>query len=468
MEIYLFNFAKKQNSTKRPEISAGTAYQVNIKAPASVMNLRIEFRGDQYGLQIPTNYNYAYVQKFQRYYFVHDWLWDSGIWTADMTVDVLASFKTDIGNSTCYIERSAFEWDGNIIDPLYPAKTNCTIGYVPLACAWKNVAPSGGSYVVGIVGHSSAYRVGVTTYYALTPEQFVSLMSELLSSAFVARMSIGEISEGLTKALVNPLQYISSCMWFPFAAATFGNNTEPIALGYWTTTVNAIIVSDLMRRDFITATIPEHPQNSRGAYMNFAPFSECMLFIPPFGAIPLDLSVRNKGNYLYCPVYIDHITGKASIYINMCESASALTEYNMVTMRTAQFGIPIQLGQVIQDYIGAASGAASALASMTRFDFAGMLSGAVSAVQSFMPQLSVQGVNGAFTQQVEPYYAVVRFMIAADDDLTHFGRPLFSDRTISAIPGYIKCSDAHADFSGLMAAERAEIERYMMGGFYYE
>ena len=146
-----------------------------------------------------------------------------------------------------------YDEDGDIIDTLYPAKTNFSNRIISLTCSWQGVAPSGGTYVVGVINGSSGNRFGATTYYALTPLMFKNFISKLMSDTFITDMGVTDISSELLKSLFKPLEYITTCMWFPFPLEAMGSSTaEKIKFGYWDTNVSGQIVDSVAQKTFVT------------------------------------------------------------------------------------------------------------------------------------------------------------------------------------------------------------------------
>lgn len=463
MNCYFYRFPKRINSTKIPDANAGTNIPVQLKEETSILNPVITtIRSDA------RLFNYAFIPSFTRYYFVSDWVYQNGRWEATLNLDVMGSYRAYIGVMSCYVERSATGYDGNVIDTLYPAKTNFNNRIVSLATSWAGVAPSGGCYVVGVLNGADASRIGASTYYALTPTVFRQFVSALMSDAFITNFGISDISQGLVKMLFKPLEYITSCMWFPFSTGSMGNSSGNIKLGYWDSGVSGVIVSALAQKTFVTATIPNHPQISRGNYLNFAPYTRLTLYIPPFGAIPVDTSYLSAGRHLEAPVYIDHITGKADIFINFNSGRIAEELTSICASRSAQFAVPISLGMVIQDVIGAGAHAVGAVASGISGHITGMIAGAMSAIESLLPQESGAGCNGSFIQSIEDYVAVLQCINLADEDLTELGRPTYSTKTINTLSGYIKCAEAHPAIDSAFDSELQKIESYMTGGFFWE
>lgn len=469
MLVYLYKFNKRINSTAQPLPSSGKSFSCQLKDEVSFINpvLRFDPTGLTSGLFSPSAYNYAQIIYWQRYYYITDWTYVNGCWEASLTVDVLASFKSEIGNTSSYIIRAYSQYNGDIIDSFYPAKTNVSISKTNVSCAWYNVAPSGGSYIIGVINYDNSNKVGALNYFALNASQLAALLNYLFTDNIFNTSSITEIGSGLFKSLFNPFQYIVSCLWFPFASSAFGTVTADIKIGYWTTGVYGTVVSSLAEKTFVTATLPSHPQSSRGDYLNRMPFTKHTLYIPPFGCIPLDTNFKTIGNYLYSAVLIDHITGQATIRVSVSQSSSNLDEYNIMTERSGLIGVPIQLAQVLTDYVNTINSGTDVITSALRFDIAGIFKGLTSAVESQMPKVSTSGANGSFIETLQYPQLISEFLNIVDENRTEFGRPLCSTRTINTLSGYIQCGEADHSFSGTKS-ENEEINRNMKEGFFYE
>ena len=469
MQIYLYKFNKRPNSTAQPLPTAGKSFTVQLKNECSFITPVIRFSPDNLvsGVFSPVAYNYVQIAYWQRFYYITDWTYINGSWEATLSVDVMASFKAEIGNTSAYVVRAAGASDGSIIDNFYPAKTNVNITKVSAASSWYAVSPTGGTFVIGVISGKQLGRVGAVVYYALTSAELTSLMNYLFSNNIFNASNISEIGEGLFKSLFNPSEYIVSCMWFPFANTAFGSSTDEIKIGYYFTGVTAVIVSALAEKTYITATIPNHPQISRGSFLNHAPFTRLTLYVPPFGSIPLDTNFMELGNYLYSPVVIDHITGVATLRVSICADSSHLDESHVLTERSAMLGVPIQISQVMPDYMGTLASIGQATASTLSGNISGAITGVVSAINSQMPKVSSLGANGSFIECIESPLLIAEHLQLADEDNTEYGRPLCKIKTISTLSGYIQCGEDDHSFSATKK-ETDEINRYMKSGFFYE
>lgn len=449
MNVTLYKFTKRINSTKQPPQSDGHSFSCQLKDETSFMNPVLKFSPDHLtsGVFSPDVYNYAFILYWNRFYYITDWKYINGSWEAYLTVDVMASFRSEIGATSAYIIRSNSVSNGNIIDSFYPAKTDVTIQKTNVACAWYNVAPSGGSYILGVINYENGNKIGALNYYALTASQLSSILNYLFTDNIYNASSITEMGSGLYKSLFNPFQYIVSCLWFPFATSAFGSSQTDVKVGYWSTGVQGIIVSSLAEKTFVTATLPDHPQLSRGAYLNRAPYTKHTLYIPPFGCIPIDTNFISIGKYLYSAVLVDHITGQATIRVSLSPSANNLSEYNIMCERTGMIGVPIQLAQVLTDYVNTLSSATDVISSALSFNLGGVFKGLLSAVESQMPKVSTSGANGSFIETLQYPQLISEFLNIVNENQTEFGRPLCDTRIISTLSGYIQCGEADHAFS---------------------
>lgn len=468
MVVYLYSINKRPNSTKQPLPTEGKPFTVQLKEETSFINPVLTFGSDlSTGVFSPSLYNYVQIPYWQRFYYITDWEYHNGVWQANCSVDVLASFRSQIGTTSAYVLRSASAYNGNIIDNLYPAKTDVLITKVNVADSWFGVAPSGGTYVVGVINKESSGKVGSVSYYALTTPQMGTLLAFLYGDSIYQASNIVEVGIGLYKSMFNPMQYIVSCMWFPFALESFGSTQTDLFIGYWTTGINAIVVSNLAQKTFITATIPNHPQISRGNYLNHAPYTRISLFIPPFGEIPIDTNYLEIGRYLYSACAIDHITGQATLRISVCESSNNLDEYNLITERTSMIGIPIQISQILTDYAQTVQSVTSGIASIAQGNIGGLVSSVISAVDSQMPKVTSSGANGSFLNQILAPELIIEHLRLTNENNTEFGKPLYDTRTINTLSGYIQCGESDHAFGGTRA-ENEEINNFLKNGFFYE
>lgn len=356
VELYLWSFDKKKNSTKIPS-DAGTRMEGELKTSFNVIGLEILLNLGTF-TYTPT-FNYAYVPQLRRYYFITDWLYTGGLWTAVLAVDVLATYKTEIGNSIQYVTRAYSSYDPNIIDTAYPTKADGLVrsndSLSPADFWGAAVTGTEGLIVMGTVG-SSASTIGAVTYYALSMSSFSAFCQAMLGSPNWMNISAAEISTDLQKALINPTQYIVSCRWYPIKAATFtgGSAVSTINLGWWSFSVGARVLSTVgsawvERENYFT--IPKHPQRSgRYAYLDLSPYSTYMLRMLPFGIFEIDSTELYDKDQLGVLVEMNLMTGNATLKVAAKKVTDLQFNYNNAFLVTeAMVGVTLPVGQVSAD-----------------------------------------------------------------------------------------------------------------------
>ena len=119
---------KKVNSTKLPvsspddiTLSVELKDVVNLFTPSLIISTDTFVSGGH--IINPMKWNYCYLPDFERYYFVRSWSWVLGRWECSLEVDVMASFKTEIGNTSAFVLRAASQCDPDLIDTKYPTET---------------------------------------------------------------------------------------------------------------------------------------------------------------------------------------------------------------------------------------------------------------------------------------------------------------------------------------------------------
>lgn len=486
-------FQKRENSTKVVATGSGvTSYALTgvLKEPCSIESPVVQIARLTSDAS-PAQYTYAYISDFSRYYFVDDWIWNTGRWECHMTEDYLASWKTQIGNITAYVTRAASDSNEYVQDHFYPTLVGPAITSVAMTSGYNGVAPSGGCYVLGIINkEGSTLDGGAVTYYALSPSEMRSMMEMLFSTEFLEDMgfpstlAVGQqLTQDVVKAFFNPMDYIVSCIWFPFAYNTISSAAvADITFGWFTPdqiTMTGHVVTQFAVSIPVTGTIPDHPQAAlRGAFLNYAPYTEITLNIPPFGQIPFDTSFIGEGDSINGRVYVDVITGKCELRISNSENSN-LPGTHVVTMAASSLGVPIPLAQLQDPMLGLASGAvnviSSALAGYASGGAAGAIAGAAKGVGSAIGEglsssgasLRIDGTGGTFLTNILPPIMTVKHFYIADENNTDFGRPLYENKTINTLSGYIECGHADVDFNAF-ASEKSRIEIYMTTGFFWE
>lgn len=440
-------FSKKHNSTKRPS-GSGTVRSVTLKENTSVIAPHFILRNG--------SWSDNYLKWGSRYYYIEDIISLSNYQKEYVCrVDSLATFKDAIGASSQYVLRSSYEYSPYVPDGKYPVKADAVLNKTLLSnLAFTSVKD--GTYIIGILaGTTSGNNV---TYYTMGTANFTSLMNKLFDPN-PSYLNATDISVELQKELVNPMQYIVSCMWYPFDV--YGELSN-IYFGWWDAQVQGgkLAETDRIFTKDATFTLPDHPQaGTRGMYLNDSPYTRRSINCYSFGSIPINPSPFAGGVAGAVEIDVDLYTGVGQLYV-ACQGSKLF-------LATSQIGVPIQLNQNQANVIGGAIGMAAAVGSAVAGNYAGATVGVLSAVENMFPQVQSQGANGSKIAYMHTPEIISEFHQIADEDNATIGRPLCKQKTISLVPGFIICEEADLDLAA-SPAEKDEIISYMNGGFYYE
>lgn len=473
----LTSFRKRENSTRTPG-SFEVERDCYLKAPSSVINPVLVFDRKT----LTAEYNYCYIPEFKRYYFVTEYVYTGALLEYHLSVDVLATFRNTIGGSSQYVLRSAYEWDGNVVDSKYPTKANPTSEVTYISNPWSAHNPSGGCYCFGIAGS------GNIDYYVMSYGGLEVFIGYLLSDAYVNAV-LGNLTvvDPSLKLAVDPLQYITSCIWLPFSISGLsGTITGGINVGFanvpdaYCTGVRLSSLSNGNHIDNISFTQKDHPQaGSRGNYVNSGAYTNCSIYLPPYGMIDLDCNIlaADRGT-INVSFNTDIRTGECLMKVSIANLVPAQThivgEYrfrncvNVPLTQVVSAGGMIGLADVVGPAVGVATAAITGNAAGVA---AGMITGAVSAIQTAaknrIPEVRRNGNVESMIGFYDAPFIQYTWEIQVDDDVAQHGRPLCKVRQLSNIPGYILCANTELAIAGT-AEEEVRIRGYLESGFFYE
>ena len=359
---------KKINSTKLPVAAADDiTLSVELKDVTNLFTPSLVISADTFmsGGQIvnPMRYNYCYLPDFERYYFVRSWSWICGRWECALEVDVMASFKTEIGASTCFILRAASQYDADLVDTKYPTEMveagalqqKVTFG---VTSAWntdiKNASITSGFYVISVVNDDSS-AIGGVSYYAFSATVMAELMNKLFSAPTWMGITDANISTDMQKMLFNPMQYITSCQWVPVGFDTTGQTSiNTLPLGWWSLTLTGgfyrLTVSNCAIEKDLVCSIPYHPQYdaSKRRWLQLSPYTTIALYLPPFGFIPLDSTKLYLSYQIKVKVRVDCITGRGTLLVSHNYQPGDGNTYDggLIYTSTSQVCVPMSIAQM--------------------------------------------------------------------------------------------------------------------------
>lgn len=510
LTVKFWTFGKRDNATSTPPGNPAANFTaVQLKDDCSVVNPALLINAP-----VSTrvyDWNYCQIVEFDRYYYVSDWMWNNGVWNCELQVDVLASFRYQIGQQSVYVLRAYQDaagntlFDGNIIDTTYPCTTAAPTytAYAvdnPYAISGSGGSSLGGSFIVGIVNRYSDN--GAVSYYAMTAAQFAEFCGKLYNySSGWLDIDVTEISENLQKALVNPFQYIVSCVYLPIPVSSLPGATSRVTIyfGWWFVNLSSaakVVYSFYHVSNTVSLSIPRHPSSgSRGAYLNVAPYSFYTLRAYPFGTVDIDSEAIANYNTLDLYFDVDVVTGAGEL--NICVNGKS----NPIRTLSSQVGVSVPTASIMVDYtnlgkgniVAGASAAVAEIGSGSGGFFQNLrekadkfvsniragnwqqigqnakesitkIASSALAAKATVEISGQQGTGSLYYSQ--PLTLSGRFLPVAPEDHEHRGRPLCQVKTINTLKGFILCADADISIP-CTEREKNAIQAYMEAGFYY-
>lgn len=444
MDIVFYKFNKKENSTARPQ-GGGFPIAGILNENTSIISPSLSIK---FGVDI-TGYNYAYIPDFKRFYKIVSWGYALGLWRCDLYVDVLASFKPQIGEMNNYILRSASEHNGNIIDGLYP-----TTPQIGIAETKSDSIFTENNFIIQYVGKRGLKAV------LISREALVTLCETLWNT-----WGTIEGMNDVYAAIADPFQYVNGIKK-TYAPSKFWGWTAAtdIVLGTVDTGAHGVEITNSKGYAEMTLEIPKHPQAGDRPYLKASPYSVYSARLPGIGWISVPSEPLYNATAVTVKYYGEPASGnlRADICVGDTVIASGTGKINTEWGLAGATSSP-GVGGLLGNAIGAAAG--GVLGALT--NFIGVGSGILDAAGSVTATVQQSGGMSGCVGMDEPLILQLKYQNVVQDNAEDHGRPLMAFRTINSLSGFVQCEGAH--FEGICTqTEQSMIDGALNGGFFYE
>lgn len=493
--VNLHDFQKRHNSTRRPQ-GAMLTMTGTLRDGSSLITptISFEFPSDTSPMSNSWNlhFNYAYIAKFARYYWITDWTYDGGLWHASMKVDVLATFRPQILAASAFV---AYDESANtdLVDSRMSLLTAKTIdSRTGIFEKLGQNGSTGGVVIVSCVGKNS------TAAFAMNPSTISQLMNNVVAwgnATFVDPNSLypGSPNDSFGEALWNAL--VASCSWWKRVAVNIGSNgdaaeniraavqlpldindisgtSQQVILGQYETNINAKKISGRVLYDVCQVSIPWRFSDWR---MN-EPYTEIYLYIPYVGNIKMPNGILIGETDLKIYASVDLMSGDAIFRVYIEPSDKLISTYTVNIGASYPIGAsnisPAQVTTGIAGAVGAIAAGASTGGA------AGAAIGALGAIQGIMaantPNSScIGGGGGGATQGIQGTCIVTVFSHdvvmpqGAAATAAIMGSPTMCVKPLGNVEGYLETRGA-AITGDMTATEHAELNAMLDGGIYVE
>ena len=455
------NFSKMKNSTKQP--TGGTSVTMTLKEGTSIEKPTFILSGNQF--------SYNYVQAFGHYYFVEDIKSvRNGITEIECSMDVLATYKSDISSYAAFVERSSLTYDTMLPDPFVAVGNSETVDSATTSVG--TIFNSTGIFVLSVLNNKGSGS-GFTCYYIMGITD-IEALAHYVNTDWAAGAS--DFFDFIKASFLNTADCIIDCIWVPYSVAaiptgTTAGETVKIGVDNVTGVTGWRILQPCILSQTVTVTIPH-------VYSDFRkgnPYTSVQVFIPGYGMVdvnPLEFS----DNKITLQFDGDFSTGDTVCYMKNSSG-------KLISTYTYNMAVPCPVGKVGANTTGFMSSAIQTVGGLimaSALPGAGGVAAGIGAASSAIntlstalgPTASVHGGKGgrAMAQNGLDVIVTVKAKDTKDPDdlLAREGRPVMKLTTLSTLNGmYIKCSDASVPIAG-MGSEKDAVNDFLNSGFYLE
>ena len=446
-EIVLYHFSKRKNSTKRPT-GQGTEVPCLLKSATT-------FQSPTFILQRPMNdmLQFNYAKWADHYYFIDSTTSiNAGQTEISCTEDVLATYKNEISNYTCFIERSRNQTTlAN--DTMYIPTNDWVLSARNVSHKEKIMTSTySQQYIIRVVS-----RTGVASYY-INGDQ----LNKLLDYMYTESNFTDVITDAITKLMFDPFKYIVDLKWIPFVERAFkNNNNEAIQLGFWDSGVMAKRIDEDTVVNFSYSFAFDNPLYAITDFRYYTPsFSNYFIKLPFIGVVALNpYKIDESVNALY---QFDATSGLCNVFLQSKRVVFASYQF--------QLSVPVQIGYATTNIAQLTTSAVSLVGAGLQGNIAQGISSGIEAGRSITaPEVSMLGtignISNILNNQILEFNSYACTSI--DPDGASEGYADGNVRSISGLSGYIKCRNASIEISGFTGDQEA-VNKYLNSGFYYE
>lgn len=456
---YWTGFSKRRNSTKIPS-GTGNVVSCVLKEDTSITRPTIKLHGHTF-----FNVSYGYIADFGRYYFINEMKTVGPDTEIDLTVDVLATYKTAIGNTSAYILYDTAA-NTEIVDNRLPLKaTPVTVGHVQ---AIRSDFSDAGTYIVTLTGEHTvgSYVVTRSTLDALMPN-ISTVFDTLVGGSASSGSTLGDIYQSIRDSIKqmvasgNVSENIRDVRWIPFTVT--GDVLTPLYVGQYA----AIDSGGVHRSGSLIETRLDYQSVNINVPWQFNDwrdsdrFTQIQLYLPYVGIINYPANQLKGIQAITIDTSLDRITGDIAYFVYA--AGTLLGTYG------ASPGVSIPLGSCGLNPARVAGNIIAGAASAAFGSIPGVI---MSGLDMVTPISQTVGGIGSGAAAKLPNYGWLNTIchdtsVAPSSVSAVMGTPSNEVKTIGSLSGYVQCQDASVSCTGT-AEEKSEINERLNAGFFYE
>lgn len=481
-DVYLFKYAKKENSTARPALETGRLLKCTLKDTCSLN--RPDFLIDFDDMNAWPDFSYIYVPVWGKYFFVRDWVNEKPLWRASCEIDVLASYRSEILASTQYVSYSSVQGNAWLADTRIPVLKSTTVGSSSVALPFFL---QGGWYILSCIGKTGSclYALSLANLKALinsiaggtddfeqaainrVDTYFGGQAPATAEEALYALAQVTTQNDILGKAYGNAPSCLRSCLFVPFVVQSQGGET--IYLGNFNTGVTGVIVSAAPVTGSVSVSIPWHFSDWRRGYCE-----QVYLYLPLVGMVAV--SSDNLTHTSTITVNYSYTCTDGTVAYQIVAGGEIIGSYGGSCAINYPLGVNQQAsaGQVTQ---AITQGMTQAVSAGIVGNIPGAIAGVAATAYNAMDVAltshpsCVGGIGGGagsgLSHSVTCYTVAHNTIIEPSAMRDTMGVPTMMPLQLSQCSGYCQCANAHVAANASLE-ELSAITVHLNSGFYIE
>lgn len=476
MEVFLYNFAKRNKSTLQINHS-GIALNCTLKESTSVTEPVLLFQTVK-----AASYNYVYIPDFGRYYFITSSQSVEGMWEIGCEEDELATYKTEIGATIANILYASGATK-NIPDSRIPVLSDLLINHNQYAIDGLTITTGMGAIILGITGKGSfgSYLMQYNGYISelldgLDAWQQVSSWQDEIDG-WKQFFYGGSASECLKSAIALPLVI--------GGADVSSSEAEALYLGNYPcttedgTNINGFKIDKPILKKTTNVVIPWNYNNWR----NVSAYTSVFLYLPLIGLLSLPASELQLDESLGITYSINVTSGDISVQIRGNQSGRIYstasgncamnTAYGSTGLDTnrATAAVVSGIGTILAGAAAIETGGASAL--FTGAIGAGFLKTAGNTIAALGGTGAGNGgLGGGSSQGLDPVihiWCISKQLTESQSNLNPImGKPFMGVSRVDAFKGYVQTDGFQFKSTKAYASEIDKINQLLDSGIYFE
>lgn len=440
MEVTLYNFSKRENSTLRPS-EGGNVIECFLKENTSKFTPSFVFTLD--------SMSFTYLKWGSNYYYINDIVsTENGVWQVDCEIDVLATWKEQIKNTSAFVRYSSSVYNTDIPDLRLSTKKNITTKSVSNRINWGGDTYQG--YCISYIGEPNLHP-----YTHLQDSGLVALQKKIQQSEYSEFLS--DPQNGLEKVLTDCASCITACRFIPYLVPSGGTDEIVLGGGYHTG-ISGNRVSRTLTGS-VTLSIPWIFSDFR----NRSQYTTFVLYLPGYGNVPINADNLNGYDNLDIQASFDTVTADLTYYIPILNA-----KFDCNVGADVQISTTTQ-GNLIGGFIGLGQTIGSALSGNNLSTVYGAFNTITSLLETTPSSVGSNGGLSSLNAQGNLVLTAYSHdtTINPYSQLTVQGFPLNAVTSLSTLTGYIECTNASVNCNAPQNL-KDKINSYMNGGMYLE